>query len=388
MRIVICGDTHIGAVFGLGKSTRDGGNTRVDDYEKLLNYIVDYTINTGADAFVQTGDVFDSRNPTPEHMDVLNRAVKKLSMANITSIIIMGNHDYRKVGETFNSAISSLAARDYPNVRLIISPEVVKFYSHKEVITNLILLPFRDRKMYAGKTVEQDSLLYEKEVADLVSQCSPNAPIVAVGHNFFNTGSYSDYSGAEVLPRVEAFKGCDFVAMGHYHQFKIINKKDPIAIYTGSMEKINFGDEKVDKFFIDYDTSTKKTKVLKCPSRQLMDLSINLENSDHNNFLDLLREGVDQLDVKEKITRAKLIIRDNLAPFVRKNDVEKILYSAGAFFVSKVTVEPIVTRMIRDEQILNHKDDFSMFKAFIEDQASMQDEERETILLEAKKIMM
>jgi hypothetical protein len=29
-----------------------------------------------------------------------------------------------------------------------------------------------------------------------------------------------------------------------------------------------------------------------------------------------------------------------------------------------------------------------MFKAFIEDQASMQDEERETILLEAKKIMM
>jgi DNA repair exonuclease SbcCD nuclease subunit len=300
----------------------------------------------------------------------------------------MGNHDYRKVGETFNSAISSLAARDYPNVRLIISPEVVKFYSQKEVITNLILLPFRDRKMYAGKTVEQDSLLYEKEVADLVSQCSPNAPIVAVGHNFFNTGSYSDYSGAEVLPRVEAFKGCDFVAMGHYHQFKIINKKDPIAIYTGSMEKINFGDEKVDKFFIDYDTSTKKTKVLKCPSRQLMDLSINLENSDHNNFLDLLREGVDQLDVKEKITRAKLIVRDNLAPFVRKNDVEKILYSAGAFFVSKVTVEPIVTRMIRDEQILNHKDDFSMFKAFIEDQASMQDEERETILLEAKKIMM
>lgn len=387
MRLVICGDTHIGAIFGLGKATKEGGNTRVDDYEKLLNYIVDYAISTGADAFIQTGDVFDSRNPAPEHMSVLNRAIKKLSMANITSIIIMGNHDYRKVGETFTSAISSLAAKDYPNVRLVLNPEVIKFYKNREVSANIVLLPFRDRKMYAGKTTEEDSLLYEDEIKDLISQCTPGSPTIAVGHNFYHTGSYNDYGGAEVLARVDAFKQCDFVAMGHYHQFKIINRKDPIAVYTGSMEKLNFGDEKVDKFFIDYDTESKKTKVLKCPSRPLLDVSINLEQSDHNNFLELLKNNIEELDLKEKIVRVKLIIRDNLAPFIKKNDVEKILYSSGAFFVSKVTVEPIVTRMIRDEAILNHKDDFSMFKAFIEDQGSITEEEREIILVEAKKIM-
>ena len=31
MRAVICGDTHIGAIFGLGKNNGRGGNTRVDD---------------------------------------------------------------------------------------------------------------------------------------------------------------------------------------------------------------------------------------------------------------------------------------------------------------------------------------------------------------------
>lgn len=387
MRLVICGDTHIGAVFGLGKATKEGGNTRVDDYEKTLNYIVDYAISTGADAFIQTGDVFDSRTPAPEHLNVLNRAIKKLSMANVTSIIIMGNHDYRKTGETFASAISSLAAKDYPNVRIVLNPEVVKFYDRKEVVTNLVLLPFRDRKMYLGKNTEQDSLSYEKEIKDLIAQCSPSTPTVAVGHNFYHTGSYNDYGGAEVLARIEAFTGCDFVAMGHYHQFKIINKKDPIAIYTGSMEKLNFGDEKVDKFFIDYDTESKKTKVLKCPTRTLLDFSVNLEQADHNNFIDCLKEKIQELDLKDKIVRNKIIVRDNLTPFIRKNDVEKIMYSLGAFYVSKVTVEPIVTRMIRDEAILNHKDDFSMFKAFIEDQASMQEEERDLILLEAKKIM-
>ena len=45
MRIVVCGDTHIGAVFGLGRPNGKGGNTRVDDYKKTLNHIIDYTIS-------------------------------------------------------------------------------------------------------------------------------------------------------------------------------------------------------------------------------------------------------------------------------------------------------------------------------------------------------
>jgi DNA repair exonuclease SbcCD nuclease subunit len=308
-------------------------------------------------------------------------------MANITSIIIMGNHDYRKSGDSFTSAISSLAAKDYSNVRIILNPEVVKLHGPNQTGTNILLLPYRDKKMYSGKTTEENSLQYEQEIRGLIDQCQPGHPIVAVGHNFYHTGSYNDYGWAEVLARVEAFAGCDFVAMGHYHQFKIINKKDPIAIYTGSMEKLNFGDQDVDKVFIDFDTATKRTKIMKCPSRLLEDISINLGEADHNNFMDLFKEKIAELDLKDKVTRVKITIRDNLVPFIRKSDIEKILYNAESFFVSKVIVEPIVTRMVRDEKILTHKDDFSMFKAFIDGQASMDDEERATILEEAKKIM-
>jgi DNA repair protein SbcD/Mre11 len=387
MRIIICGDTHIGAVFGLGRATKDGGNTRIDDYERTLNYIVDHAIQSGADAFIQTGDAFDSRNPAPEHLNVLNRALRRLSMANITSIIIMGNHDYRKTGDTFTSAISSLAAKDYPNVRVVLSPEIIKLHGPNKTNASLILIPYRDKRMYTGKNTEENSLLYEAEVKGLISQCEPGSPIVAVGHNFYHTGSYNDYGGAEVLARTEAFAGCDLVAMGHYHQFKIISKRDPIAIYTGSMEKLNFGDQDVDKVFIDFDTATKRTKVMKCPSRLLEDISINLSEADHNNFIDLFKEKVSEFDLTDRIVRVKIIIRDNLAPFIKKHDIEKILYGAGSFYISKVAIEPIVTRMVRDEAILNHKDDYAMFEAFLRGQASMDEDERLIILAEAKKIM-
>ena len=387
MRIVICGDTHIGAVFGLGKQTKAGGNTRVDDYERTLNHIVDYAIKNKVDAFVQTGDAFDSRTPAPEHMAVFNKAIKKLSLANITSVIIMGNHDYRRSGETFTSAISSLAAKDYPNVRIVLTPEVLSLHGRNKVQTDIVLLPYRDRRMYEGTNTAEDSALYEKEILDLISGCDKQTPTIAIGHNFYYTGSYNDYGGTEVLAKIDTFKDCDLVAMGHYHQFKILRKNNPISIYTGSMEKLNFGDEKIDKFFIDYDSDTKKTTILKCPSRQLIDISINLADSNHTSLFSDLEAEIGKLDLEDKIARIKISIRDSLLGFIKKAKVEKLLYSAGAFYVSKVIVEPIFTRMVRDDEILKHKDDFSMFKAFLEGQRGMDEEDVKSILTEAKKIM-
>lgn len=387
MRVVIVGDTHIGAILGLGSPTKNGGNTRVDDYEKTLNYIVDYAIENNVDAFIQTGDVFDSRTPAPEHMNVLNRAVKKLSMANITSMIIMGNHDYRRTGESFTSAISSLACKDYPNVRLVLEPELLRFYDKTNGDTQIVLVPYRDRRMYPGKTTEDDSNLYQQEVLTLLNDCDETKPTIVVGHNFYYNGSYNDYGGTEILAKIDTFDKCDMVVMGHYHEFKIVKKKNPVAIYIGSMEKLNFGDERVDKFFIDYNTITKQIKVLKCPSRQLRDESIDLSDCTYLNLDSKLKHQIKEMDLEEKIVRLKLIMKDSLTASIKKSEVEKMLYDQGAFFVSKVIVEPIITRIIRDDAILQHKDNYSMFKAFLESQENMDSDDVVVILSEAKKII-
>ena len=386
MRVVICGDTHIGAVFGLGGSNGKGGNTRVDDYEKTLNYIIDYAIKNKVDAFVQTGDAFEHRTPSPEHIAVLNRAIKRLSMANITAVVIMGNHDYRRSGSIFTSAISSLAAKDYPNVRVVLEPQVMKFHDKSGKGASIILLPYRDRRMYPGKTVEEDSKAYEAEVKSLINSCSSNQPIIAVGHNFFLERSYSDYGGHEVMVNVEAFKGCDMVTMGHLHQFRIVRKKDPIAIYSGSMEKLNFGDEKIDKHFIDYNTDTKKTNIIKCPSRELRDLKINLLECNHDNLSSTLESKIKEFNLDEIIVRAKLVVRDNLISFIKKNQVEKMLYDRGAFYVSKILIEPVFNRIVRDNAILKQTGDINMFKAFLKDQAFDEDL-KEELLTEAQSII-
>lgn len=384
MKIVIVGDSHIGAIFGLGGPNGEGGNTRIDDYEKTLSYIVDYCIENKVDAFIQTGDAFDKRNPTAEQMEIMNRALKKLSFHNIFSVVIMGNHDYKKTGPSFVSSISGLSARDLPNVRTVLHPEMISLSDGKDKV-NLLLMPFRDRKLYPGKSTKEDSLLYEQEVKTLISGVR-EGPIVGIGHNFFYEGSYNDYGGVEVLPKIEAFKGCDLMAMGHYHNFKILKKSDPIAIYTGSMEKLNFGDLGSKKVFIQYDTNEKRTRVLKAPVRELWDESIDLTDSTFETVAEDLEDKLSQIDVEGKISRVKVIIHEKLSSSLKRSSIEKRLYELGAHYVSRVNFEQIYQRLVRDTSILEEKDDLSMFEAFIKDQG-FDDEMEKRILLEAETII-
>ncbi len=387
MRIVICGDCHIGSVYALGRTNKNGGNTRVDDYERTLNYIADYAISQKVDAFIQTGDLFDSRNPTPEHVNIVNRVLKKLSLANITSIIIMGNHDYRRTADGFTSAISSLtAAQDYPNVRIVLNPSVIKISNENNESVNLCLLPYRDRRFYFGKTTEENSVAYDNEVKTILNQCNDDCPKVAVGHNFYYDGSYNDFGGTEILTKVDTFNNCDLVVMGHYHQFKILKKKKPIAIYIGSMEKINFGDEKVDKYFLDFNTETQQVKVLKPPVKQLKDIVLDLSHVDFSSLQPKLEEEIKLLDIKDKIVRLRVLIRDTLISALNKNDIEKLLYQQNSYYVSRVLIEPVINRIVKDTAILENKDDYLMFESFIKDQ-EMEAEEREFILLEIKKVI-
>jgi len=386
MRIIVCGDTHFGAVFGLGRSNGNGGNTRIDDYEKTFNYIIDHAIDTKADIFVQTGDIFEYRDPSIDHMRIVDKALKRLSNANIATFVIMGNHDYKKSGSSFTSSITSLSAIEYPNVRMLLEPELVHICNAKNEKVNLLLAPYRDRKMYDGATSAEQSKGYDSHMRELIESSSNKDPILAIGHNFFYEGSYTDYGGSEIMASPSAFEGCDIAMMGHLHQFRVLRKHAPVCVYTGSMERTNFGDANTDKYFVDYNITNKKAKFCKIPTRDLLDESVNLSGIGFSDVTDSLGSILKGFDLKNKIVRLKILIDEKVLPAIDKASIESDLYSMGAFHVSRISIEAITKRLVRDSSILNNKDDFSMFKAFVEYQ-DMESEYKKALLKEAKIIM-
>ena len=210
--------------------------------------------------------------------------------------------------------------------------------------------------------------------------------MIAVGHNFFYEGSYNDYGGAELMVRPNAFRGCDVAMMGHLHQFRVLRKTAPVCIYTGSMERSNFGDANIDKYFIDYNIGRKKAKFCKIPSRGLLDVTEDLADGGFSDISDLLCESIDKLDVTDKIVRYKEIIDEKVLPAVDKMFIQSRLYDNGAFHVSKVIIEVLTKRVIRDSSVLNYKDDSSMFRAFVDSQEI--EEEYKKLLLKESAIIM
>jgi len=174
--------------------------------------------------------------------------------------------------------------------------------------------------------------------------------------------------------------------MGHLHQFRVLRKSAPVCIYTGSMERSNFGDATVDKYFVDYNISRKKAKFCKIPSRGLLDATEDLSGLGFSGISEALTNAIDAHDVSEKIVRFKVIADEKVLPAIDKASIQSTLYDNGAFHVSKVIIEAISKRVVRDNSVLKHKDDFSMFKAFLESQEI--EEEYRKLLLEETQIIM
>ena len=383
MKVAICGDVHFGAIFGLGKPNSSGGNTRLDDYENTFNYIVDKCVELGVDAFVQTGDLFEKRNPSPIEIGIADRCIRRLSSANIATFIIMGNHDYKRHAGTYTSSLSSLPAKHYPSIRILTSPETV-FVSNKvgERI-NLALMPFRDKRMYSVKGTKECSEAYEEEVWNMLEESNKKFPTIFVGHNFFYEGSYNQYGGSEVLIKPDAFRNYNAAFMGHLHGSRKVNKN---CYYTGSMERNNFGEAGETKYFFIYDTVTDSVSKHEIPTRGLKNIEFSTKAESAVDAEKEIFEKIESFDLSDKIVKAKFFIKESVISMVSKNKIESKLYERGCYFLSRLILESTQEEVVRDLSPLKSEGDFELFKKFLESQ-NLTDSKKESLIKKASEIM-
>lgn len=388
MKIAILGDAHIGASHGLGQKNKDGTNSRQDDYEATLNWVADYCLENDIEVLVQTGDLFEHRNPSRHDMDVAENFLKKMSAYGITTQVIMGNHDYKKSGTSYTSSLQNLSIDGFHEVSVYIKPDVAQVINSVGERVNIVLMPFRDKRMYSGKSLPEKTLEFNNEIMALIKKCNSKYPTIFVGHNFIYEGSYNDFGATEVFAMKDTFYGIQAAFMGHYHTSKqFINKKNKRVFYTGSMEKNNFGDKKNDKFLFVYDTKLDEVEKVKMPVRDLMEVDIDLTLCDMENIYEKLNSSIAKYDFSEKIARVCLKIRESHSALLHKDKIESKLKRRGAHFVSRVLIDSVQEQLIRDLAPLKEEDDLDMLKKYL----SMQGDDEQRILdliKKAKTIMM
>lgn len=384
MKVVVLGDTHIGAIFGLGEPRQEISNTRIEDYKKSWEQVATYCIENKVDAFIQTGDVFETRNPSQEQIDIVDEIIRSLASHHISVFILMGNHDYRRIGTTFTSAISSLTSKELPNVRMLLEPECITIQKNDEKI-NLLLFPYRDRRMYDGKDAQEDSFAYEKEIFEYAKQCE-TAPTLFVGHNFFYKDSYSDFAGMEILVRRKIFKQvADCAIMGHHHDYEAFPDN---VIYIGSMDRKNFADANVRKYFIAFDSAILTVSKEEIHVRPLYEMHFDATMYDAENatkaFSAYCKEQTETLS--NAIVRIYFKIKDSIAPHIKKQEIVKSVYEQQAFYVSKILFELESSRILGDKIDVSNKTDIDLISEYV-DKSEFTSDEKIQIMKELAKII-
>ncbi len=332
MRIVHFADLHLG-VETYGKSlTESGLPSRMEDFLKSLDGLVDFAIKNDVDAVIFSGDLYKKQNPSMTQQREFAKRVKKLTENGIPLNLLMGNHDLSNNTKSASSGdiFKTLAI---PNVYVTTKPECITIPT-KSGPLQVVGIPWiqranvmtrKDNKNLSIEELNSEiSRIVSKLAADLAEKVDTSIPCVFNGHLWAagsSTGTEENKLtlGSDPVIQISniALPQFDYVALGHIHRMQILRKADPPVIYSGSLDSIDFGDADQDKGFyvVDIDKSTHKVdyQFVSSKGRRFIKKEISVEIDDLNPTQTVMsRLQRIENDLKDNIVRLTINIDNEI----------------------------------------------------------------------------
>ena len=222
MKVVHFADAHIGASTGHGIDSATGLNTRVADYLRCFDEIVDYAIESDVDLVLFAGDMYQTRNPSQTLQKEVTNRIVRLAEAQIPLVLLEGNHDQQKA---FGKASSLHIFGVIHGVYVAVEPDVFEIET-KSGMVRVVCLPY-PAKYDIDEALETLSL-----TTDMPTICLAHVTVVDA------------VPGSEVHMALDAedavfrskFDGFDYVALGHVHRHQSLGN----MVYSGSIERSGF----------------------------------------------------------------------------------------------------------------------------------------------------
>ena len=266
MRVLHFADAHIDMANYGRHDPQTGLPMRVLDFLKSLDTIVDTAISQKVDLVIFAGDAYKDRSPAPTFQREWGRRIMRLSQAQIPTLLLIGNHDISPaVGRAH--ALQEFKTLQVPFVKVLDQPSFLKPEDLWELPMQVIAMPWVTRSglmanlEMSGTETEQIYSNIEERIASLVDgwieEANENLPIIFTAHASIEGAKFggerlvmlgNDLVLSGSLVKNQRF---NYVAMGHIHKPQDVNEgHQPPVIYPGSIERVDFGEAKEDRFFV------------------------------------------------------------------------------------------------------------------------------------------
>ncbi len=276
MTILHCADIHIGYETHGRLDPATGLSTRMLDFRRSLDFLVQRAVEEDVDLFLFAGDAYRTADPTPTQQKLFAEALRPVAEAGIPIAMIVGNHDhpvsfgkassvdiFGVLGDVEVFSVPTFRAEGQPGGPIQTKSGPLQLIALPWPIRSKILA----RDEYRSKTPHEIRQTIEEHYAAFVATCAaeadPAVPLVVCAHLTVQGSELSGSERASLIAHEPTFTaaqlaqpGVDYVALGHIHRYQDRNREafergdGPPVVYASSIERISFKEHDAEKGFV------------------------------------------------------------------------------------------------------------------------------------------
>jgi exonuclease SbcD len=357
LKIVHFADLHLGVESYGHTDPATGLSSRLGDFLSTFDKLVDYAIENKVDLVLFCGDTYKSREPSQTQQREFARRIRRLSEKGIAVFLLVGNHDMPNgIGRATSTEIfDTLAVK---NVYVANRPGVFKIDTTGGTI-QIAALPWMRRSLLMSKedtknlTFAQINEKMQEKLTNIINtqvrELDAGLPAILASHIWItgvHTGSEDSMTiGQEhvLLPGTIANPAFDYIALGHIHRHQVMNKNEnPPMVYSGSLDRLDFGDEGDEKGFylveIETDAASGKRRVAynfhPVEGRRFITIKAEVKPEDTDPTQKVI-DAITEHDIRGAIVKLQIKLPQEAEKLVKDSAVKEILKEASYFTIAK-----------------------------------------------------
>ncbi|MEH2081809.1 MAG: exonuclease SbcCD subunit D [Nostoc sp.] len=389
IKILHLSDIHMGSGFSHGRiNPATGLNTRLEDFVNTLSICIDRALTDAVDMVIFGGDAFPDATPPPYVQQAFASQFRRLMDANIPTVLLVGNHDQHSQGQG-GASLNIYRTLGVPGfvVGDALTTHCIQTRNGK---VQVITLPWLTRSTLMTRQeteglslAEVNQLLTERLRVVLegeVRRLDPNVPTILLAHLMADNASL----GAErflavgkgfTLPLSLLTRPCfDYVALGHVHRHQNLNKSNnPPVIYPGSIERVDFSEEKEDKGYVMLELERGRAEWKFCPLTVRTFRTIEVDVSKADEPQAVLIKAIAKYDIQDAVVRLIYKLRSEQMDLIDSSSLHTVLSPAHTYTIQAELVSQLARPRIPELSASNSIDPMEALKTYLNNREDLKD---------------
>ncbi|MEH1883259.1 exonuclease SbcCD subunit D [Nostoc sp.] len=389
IKILHLSDIHMGSGFSHGRiNPATGLNTRLEDFVNTLSICIDRALTDAVDMVIFGGDAFPDATPPPYVQQAFASQFRRLMDANIPTVLLVGNHDQHSQGQG-GASLNIYRTLGVPGfvVGDTLTTHCIETRNGK---VQVITLPWLTRSTLMTRQETEGSSL--AEVNELLTErlrvvmegeirrLDPDVPTVLLAHLMADNATL----GAErflavgkgfTLPLSLLTRPCfDYVALGHVHRHQNLNKSNnPPVIYPGSIERVDFSEEKEDKGYVMLELERGKAEWEFCPLTVRTFRTIEVDISKADDPQALLMKAIAKYDIQDAVVRLIYKLRSEQMDLIDSSSLHTALSPAHTYTIQAELLSQLARPRIPELSASSSIDPMEALKTYLNNREDLKE---------------